>query len=174
MPVWQFNEVHTIRIAAPPDKVSAAIRQVRADEIFLFRTLTWIRRGGRSMPRNILAAGTQEPLIAVALAGGFVTLADDAREIVIGCVVAAPPGARGKPTPALFTAPVPPGFALAAMNFRLTADGPGATWLTTETRVFASSASARRRFALYWRVIYPGSALIRRMWLRAIERRAMA
>ena len=26
---------------------------------------------------------------------------------------------------------------------------------------------------IYWRVIYPGSALIRRMWLRAIERRAM-
>ena len=28
----------------------------------------------------------------------------------------------------------------------------------------------RRRFAGYWRVIYPGSALIRRMWLRAIIR----
>ena len=34
--------------------------------------------------------------------------------------------------------------------------------------------AARRRFAAYWRVIYPGSAIIRRMWLRAIERRAMA
>jgi len=40
------------------------------------------------------------------------------------------------------------------------------------TRVFASGPAARRRFAAYWRVIYPGSALIRRMWLRAIERRA--
>ena len=28
------------------------------------------------------------------------------------------------------------------------------------------------RFALYWRVIYPGSALIRRMWLRALRLRA--
>ncbi|HYW41393.1 MAG TPA: hypothetical protein VE959_00970 [Bryobacteraceae bacterium] len=27
-------------------------------------------------------------------------------------------------------------------------------------------------FAAYWRMIYPGSALIRRMWLRAIKRRA--
>jgi len=27
---------------------------------------------------------------------------------------------------------------------------------------------------LYWRVIYPGSALIRRMWLRAIKKRAEA
>jgi hypothetical protein len=40
--------------------------------------------------------------------------------------------------------------------------------------VFASDASARRRFAIYWRLIYPGSALIRRMWLRAIEKRVIA
>jgi hypothetical protein len=176
MPAWQFNEVHTIRIGAPPDKVFAAIRQVRADEIFLFRTLTWIRLGGRAMPRSILAADGHEPLIDVALEGGFVKLADDAsHELVIGCIVARPSGARGKPSPEMFrTARLPPGFALAAMNFRLTAEGPGVTRLTTETRVFASSAAARRRFALYWRVIYPGSALIRRMWLRAIERRATA
>jgi hypothetical protein len=174
-PVWQFNEVHSIRIAAPPDKVFEAIRQVRADDVFLFRTLTWIRRGGRSMPRNILDAGTRDSLIDVALQGGFVKLADEApHEIVIGCVVAAPAGARGKPAAAMFGAALPPGFALAAMNFKLDADEAGGTRLSTETRVFASSPAARRRFALYWRVIYPGSALIRRMWLRAIERRATA
>jgi hypothetical protein len=33
-------------------------------------------------------------------------------------------------------------------------------------------AAARRKFGAYWLVICPGSALIRRMWLRAIERRA--
>ncbi len=44
--------------------------------------------------------------------------------------------------------------------------------LTTETRVFATDSRARRRFAVYWRVIYPGSALIRRSWLDAIKRRA--
>jgi hypothetical protein len=58
------------------------------------------------------------------------------------------------------------------MNFVVTPDGPNGSIVTTETRVFASSASACRRFAVYWRVIYPGSAIIRRMWLRAIERRA--
>ncbi len=46
--------------------------------------------------------------------------------------------------------------------------------MTTETRVFANSDDARRRFAPYWRVIYPGSAIIRHMWLSAIARRAMA
>ena len=47
-------------------------------------------------------------------------------------------------------------------------------WKLTGGRVHATDASARRRFAAYWRVIYPGSALIRRMWLRAIRVRAEA
>ena len=58
------------------------------------------------------------------------------------------------------------------MNFLVTPDGPASSIVSTETRVFANSPEARRRFAAYWRAIYPGSALIRRMWLRAIDRRA--
>jgi len=60
------------------------------------------------------------------------------------------------------------------MNFLVEPDGRGGSLLSTETRVFATDAVARRRFAVYWRVIYPGSALIRRMWLRAIRLRAEA
>jgi hypothetical protein len=41
-----------------------------------------------------------------------------------------------------------------------------------ETRVHTTDAAAERRFAVYWRLIYPGSAFIRRMWLEAIRRRA--
>jgi hypothetical protein len=174
-PAWQFHEVHTIRIAATPARVFDAIKGVRADEILLFRTLTWIRRGGRPLPPGILNAGSQESLLDVAAKGGFIWLADDRpREIVVGAVVDAPQGyRRGTLTPGLFTAP-PPGFAVATMNFVVTPDGAAGSIVSTETRVFASSSAARRRFAAYWRVIYPGSALIRRMWLRAIEHRALA
>ena len=105
---------------------------------------------------------------------GFVRLADEApRELVLGTVVAAPPGTRGSITPEVFQKRLPPGFALAAMNFAVHPDGAGGSFVSTETRVFANSPDARRRFAAYWRVIYPGSAIIRRMWLRAIERRAI-
>ena len=58
------------------------------------------------------------------------------------------------------------------MNFLVEDEGGGWTRVTTQTRVFATDLAATRRFATYWRVIYPGSALIRRMWLRAIKRRA--
>ncbi len=64
------------------------------------------------------------------------------------------------------------GFALAAINFRLEDVDNGETLLTTETRIYATDASTRRKVAAYWRVIYPGSALIRVMWLRAIRNRA--
>ena len=174
-PVWQFNEIHTIRIAASPARVFEAIELVRADEIALFQTLTWIRRGGRELPESILNAGRRKPLIDVAVLGGFVRLADEPpRELVLGAVVLAPRGTRGVLTPAVFRKQFPPGFALAAMNFLVVPDGAGGSVVSTETRVLATSDSARRRFAAYWRVIYPGSAIIRRMWLRAIERRATA
>ncbi len=147
---------------------------VRADEIRLFHTLTWIRRGGRAAPPSILNAGSRESLIDVATRSGFVRLAEDSpREVVIGTVVVAPTGSRGSLTPDVFQRPLPPGFALATMNFLVTPNGPDRSIVSTETRVFATSAGARRRFALYWRLIYPGSAIIRRMWLRAIERRAV-
>jgi hypothetical protein len=173
VPVWQFGERHTIEIDAPPARVFDAIRRVRADEISLFRALTWIRRGGRPLPQTILNAGNREPLIDVALKSGFVRLADDSvRELVIGTVVVAPPGARGQLTPEVFRKTLPPGFALAAMNFLVTPEGRNRSIVVTETRVYANSPAARRKFARYWRLIYPGSAIIRRMWLRAVRRRA--
>jgi len=173
VPRWQFNEFHTIEIAAPPDKVFDAIKRVRADEILFFRALTWIRRGGQPLPAGILNAGTRESLIDVALKGGFVTLANDVpRELVIGTVVVAPRGTRGDMTRDVFKTQMPPGFALAAMNFVVTPLATGGSLVTTETRVFATSASARRGFARYWRLIYPGSALIRIRWLRAVRERS--
>ena len=173
IPVWQFNERHTIRVAASPERVFDAVRLVRANEISLFKALTWIRRGGRKAPESILNAGDSTPLLEVATRNGFIYLANDApRELVIGTVVVAPPGQRGALTPQTFKAPLPLGFALAAMNFVVTPDGPNASIVSTETRVFANDPESRRKFARYWRVIYPGSAIIRRMWLRAVKRRA--
>jgi hypothetical protein len=176
LPTYQFHELHALRIAAPPNRVYAAIKSVNAKEIPLFQTLTWIRRGGRSTAPGILNPPADIPIIQAATSTSFLLLAENPpREIVIGTAVAAPPGWRpGKrPTPDDFKAARNiPGFALAAMNFTVQDDGPNASLLTTETRVYATTPSARRKFGSYWHVIYPGSSLIRRMWLLAIQRRA--
>lgn len=174
IPAWQFNEVHAITVAAPPEKVYEAIRHVRADEVSLFRALTWIRRGGKDLQGGILDPGEAESLIDAALKGGFVTLADEPPyELVVGTIIAAPRIREQKPMRDLFLSDLPEGYTIAAMNFAVAPDGKGGSRITTETRVFSSSDDARRKFALYWRTIYPGSALIRRMWLRAIARRAV-
>ena len=174
-PAWQFREVHTIHVAASPARAFDAVKRVRADEILLFRTLTWIRRRGQATPESILNPGTRESLLDVATHTTFVGLADDPpRELVLGTVILAPPSARGGTlTPQLFQRDLPPGFILATMNFLITPDGQNGSVVSSETRVYANSPDARRRFAVYWRLIYPGSAIIRRMWLRAIERRAI-
>lgn len=175
MPVWQFSEHHSIEVAAPPARAYEAMRAVTADEILLFRTLTWIRRGGRQLPESILNAGKDKSLIDVATQSGFRTLAEDApRELVIGTVVKRPPGTNVRLGEDVFRKQLPPGYAIAAMNFLVTPSSSGGSTVSTETRVFANSEAARQSFARYWRVIYPGSALIRRMWLRAIKRRATA
>jgi len=176
VPAYQFNEVHSLVIAAPAERVFRAIQETTAGEIRFFRLLTTIRRFGRPGPENILNAPEHIPILEVATRTSFLTLANDLnREIVVGTVVIAPPDARpsGPLTPEVFRGITRPGFALAAMNFRLTPNGTS-TLLTTETRVYATDRATQRRFARYWRVIFPGSALIRRSWLAAIRRRALA
>lgn len=187
VPAYQFNEFHSVRIAAPKEKVYTALKQVTAEEILLFHTLVWLRRLGRPGPESILNPPPNTPLLEVATKTTFLLLAEEPhREIVVGTLVAAPRGwrPRGERTPEAFKALLAsqqPGFVLAAMNFRLedcdaTArrEADPCTLLTTETRIYAMDASSRRAFAGYWRVIYPGSSLIRRMWLRAIKKRTEA
>jgi hypothetical protein len=175
MPRWQVDERHTLEVAAAPGKVFSAIRAVRADEIVLFRTLIAIRRCGESGgPESILNAPEEKPLLDVATQTTFVLLEEEApRELVVGTVIAAPreaPAARL--TPDLFRESLPPGFVLAAMNFVVQPNNRGGSTVSTETRIYANSAPALRRFGVYWRLIHPGSDIIRRMWLRAIRQRA--
>jgi hypothetical protein len=149
MPRWQFEERHEIRIAASPERIYTAIRLVTAGEIRFFQILTTIRCMGRCREESIMHAPDAKPILDVATRSGFHILSDDApRELVIGTRVA--PGA------------------FAVMNFRVEPDGH----VTTATRIFASTDQARRNFAVYWRIIRPGSGIIRRSWLEAIKRRA--
>lgn len=177
-PSWQFHGVHRRCVAAPPGRTYEATQAVTAREIRFYRVLTWLRRLGRPGPRDILNPPPDRPILEVATQTGFILLAASPPdpvgrpgEIVIGKVVIAPPGAPGPRTADEYRQLAGPGWARATMNFLIEPRGR-CSRVTTETRVHASDARTRRRFGLYWALIYPGSALIRRMWLRAIGRRA--
>lgn len=166
MPAYHFHEVHEVRVHASPDRVLEAVRAVTAREIRLFRTLTWIRspRLGGGGRESILNAPPDQPILDVALRSGFVALGGEpGREIVFGTDLRLGPRDAD-----------PPRLAKTAMNFSVEEEGGGWCRLGTETRVVGTDDAARRRFAVYWRAIHPGSALIRRMWLRAVKRRAEA
>lgn len=161
---------------APPERIYEAILGITAGEIRLFQALTWLRcpklPWGRPQPLSILNAPADRPILEVATSSGFCKLVEaPGIETVIGMAVIHPRGAPPPSTPAEFITSKP-GYALAAMNFRIEYGGPGWSRLTTETRVRATDAWSRKRFAAYWRLIYPGSAFIRVQWLRAIRRRA--
>jgi hypothetical protein len=56
----------------------------------------------------------------------------------------------------------------------LRVEGEGNSWtrLVAETRVQGTDVAAQRTPGRYWCLIYPGSGMIRRMWLNAARVRA--
>lgn len=67
-----------------------------------------------------------------------------------------------------FAALSTPGYAKVAFSIRADPAGPHRTRVTTETRVATTDPGSRRRFAAYWVVVGPLSALIRRLVLRRL------
>jgi hypothetical protein len=175
LPEYRFSERHERVIPASPERVFAAVRSVTAGEIALFRLLTTVRNPGRlfrRQPAGILNPSADSPILDDARRSGFVLLAEDpGREIVLGLFVARPRGAP-RPDPETFADLSAPGYAKAVINFRIRPRQDGACLLTTETRVLPTDSKTARAFAAYWRVIYPGSSLLRVTWLSAIARRA--
>jgi hypothetical protein len=166
VPVYQFSEFHTVDISAPKDRVDSAIRTVRPEEIRFFKTLTTIRGIG-----NMGHEG--RPILESFVSGWFLLLADEpGKEIVFGHGGDARAGktlVAGE-----FKTAHPAPLIKIAMNFHIREVDATHCTLTTETRVYTAGPQVVRGFATYWRMIYPGSALIRRMWLRAIKLRAEA
>jgi hypothetical protein len=173
LPEFDVNEVHSTTIDAPRARVMDAVRQVTAAEVPLLvalmaiRTLPALARARRLPHRGPLLDGFR--------AAGFAVLHDAPDELVVGGIGRfwRPSGDLRRTDPAEFRSFAEPGWAKAAFNFQVERRA-GHSVLTTETRVAATDASARRRFRCYWRIIHPGSAAIRVAWLRAIRRRETA
>jgi hypothetical protein len=172
LPGYDFNEVHEAEVEASPARVMRAIHEVMPREIRFFRVLMMLRGFGL---RDGDRAAAARPLLAGALRRGFLVLAEDDRELVMGVA-----GRFWKPSGETIRLASPreflefdrPGCAKAAVGFRLEGGAGGPTRVTTETRILGTDAAGRRKFGLYWRVIHPGSAFMRRMWLAAIKERA--
>ena len=183
MPAYDVSARYAIRIPAPPARVYAALVATDFSRSWLVRTLMGIRLLPKllSAPRRALArfrqtAGTprasltdldhsdfllleQHPphAIVLGITGRFWTLTATTLRI----------------PPATFRDPLPAGLAQAAWSFEVTEVANGSE-LTTETRVRTADPATRRQFRRYWRLVAPGSGLIRHAILSQVRREAMA
>lgn len=178
MPTYHFNEVHATVVQASTDRIFRVIKETRATDIPLFNTLFWIRSVlGRLTGRGGRYFSNDSSLLDQALKLGFVVLAETDQEIVFGAIAEwwRLWGAKFYQIAGIedFLTFDRPGYAIVAANFCVDcSSSTSVAKVSTETRIYAPDPTARKEFAIYWRMIYPGSALIRRMWLRSIKRRA--
>jgi hypothetical protein len=167
MPSYDRGEVHSRKTAAPPPALWDAVYGLRADELTAMRILMGIRTLGRR------AGNADQAVLEGFKRMGFREVAQEPEQelVVVGIGQFWKPsgGLRKVTSKEQFLAFEEPGYAKVAFNFRIQ-NGE----LSTETRIAGTDARARRRFGLYWLLIRPGSGLIRREWLRAIDRRALA
>ena len=178
LPSYDFEEAHEIEGRASPEDAYRAVRAVTPAEVLLLRTLFRLRSAPARQPTGSrIPFGSPEPLIGQALRGGFVLLAEDpGREIALGVIGQFWRIGSGIPLhladAGAFVAFDRPNFAKAVLGFSVARIPGGGALVCTRTRVRVPDRGARGRFALYWLVIHPASAMIRRNWLRAIKRRA--
>jgi hypothetical protein len=176
LPAYHFRERHRRVIAAPREAVWEAIWALTLVEMPVAGALFTVRSlPARLSGRPGLPHLQHQPVLAQFLDSGFVRLAEDPRRELVFGLIAQMWKRRGETAEisdgAGFVAFERHGFVKVAMNFRLS-DSAAGTRLETETRVLATDARARTGFGCYWVLIRPASGLIRRVWLRAIARRA--
>lgn len=160
LPDYDVGERHDVALPVPPERALELALATPAGSDRIVRALISARG---MVARN-------ETIERFFAAHRFVVLARTPTEWVAGAV-----GAVWRPRGGLvrlddaeaWRAAAVPGTIKGAVDFRAEAI-PGGSRLTTETRVKALDALARRRFRLYWLAIGPLSALIRRRWLAAV------
>jgi hypothetical protein len=161
LPDFDVGERHDIALPVDPERALELARSAPATPDGIVRALVTVRG----------MTARDETIEGFFGAHRFVVLAETETEWVVGAV-----GAVWRPRgglvrladPEAWRAAAVPGTIKAATDFRAERI-PGGSRLTTETRVKASDARARRAFGLYWLAVGPFSALIRRRWLRAIQ-----
>jgi hypothetical protein len=169
LPDYHFRERHSRWIDARPLQVWRALTSLTLDDLPIMRLLVAIRFPGSSR------AFPQSRSGSLFSAGPLRMLGVTEPTYVVAGGVARP----WQPWPARHEVASlqelldfgDPGWVKYLTDFHLEPRG-GGVQLSTETRVYATDRRARRRFALYWLLIRPGSGLIRRDMLAAVARLA--
>ena len=173
MPEYQFYERHSTRIHAGPEHVIEAIRQSTFGDMRSLRVLLKVRAAALRAPsRDNGAFGSDKRIFDAFTASGYVSGATEHE--VLMCGGANVREGRVLPAHSLqeFADYRVEGGVKIGFDFYVEDAGEGWSKVTAETRVLAVDEATTRGLARYWRLIVPGSGLLRREWLEGIKRRA--
>ena len=177
MPRFDARSQHAILVHASAQAVFTAVGAVTVKEVRFLRELEFIRAlPGLAATRRLHVPTLAAPLVLSFTRGAGLLGARPPVELIAGAIGRFWRLAGNEPvvfgSPEEFLTFSEPGFAKAVVGFRLE---PRAAeiLLTTETRFVTTDEATHRLMSRYWRVIRPGSSLIRAEWLRAIQRRAL-
>jgi len=180
LPTYEFNEIHTVTIQAPPERVFWAIKELTASELspLVFWMLNLRNLPGKLLGRKNPEIPNAAPFLDQLYEGGFIPLGDQPdRETVFGLIGQFWKLTGGEEPPIsdsqAFLSFDDPAYAKVAANLLVEpVDGNNISHCSTETRIHVAHPQTRRKFAFYWRLISLGSGWIRILWLRAIKRKA--
>lgn len=164
LPEYQFAERHEVVVKASVEEVYAAVCALDMSTSPLVHLLFRLRGlppatltlDGLRRSRFTLLGQHPDQELVLGIVGRFWRLSGDLQRL----------DAEG------FKSFDRRGYAKAAWNFSLTPMADAVTCLATETRILCLDEHSRRRFRLYWLLIGPFSACIRREILRIIKSKA--
>ncbi len=176
LPRYDVTETHAVVVDANTDLAWQAVRRSDLSRSAVVHVLLELR----SLPNRLQGAlnGRRSEAVRPPVTlddmerAGFLLLDErPGYEIVFGCVVQPWKAVTDdKPSPRVeadrFAAFDVPGYVKVAFNIRVEPYGIGRALVTTETRTAATDPMSLRRFARYWLLVGPFSALIRRLLLR--------
>lgn len=172
LPEYQFGERHTVRAHVRPEQAIEAARESTWGDLRSLTTLLKIRGAVLREPyRDAGAFSPDKRILDAFAASGYVSGGGEREVVMAGGVDTQAKrviGARDLKEYAEFHKP---GAVKMAFNFYAEDAGGGWSTVTTETRMAVEGMSSRGP-AIYWRLIVPGSGLLRREWLEGIRRRA--
>ena len=179
LPDYDITETHAVIVDADIEGVWRAIRRGDLRRSTVVRVLLELRRLPNRLQRVVdgRPSGPARPPLTLddMASAGFVQLEERVgEEIVLGTATQPWKAVTDKnPPPQVdadrFAAFGTRGYVKVAFNIRVQPYGQGRSVITTETRTTATDPASRRRFARYWLLIGPFSALIRGLMLRLVK-----
>jgi hypothetical protein len=179
LPQYDVTEAHAVVVAADTDLTWQAVRRSDLSRSAVIRVLLEMRSLPNRLQRVLKRRppGPARPPLTLddMERAGFLLLGESpGHEIVFGTVVQPWKAVTDEePAPQVepgrFAAFDAPGYVKVAFNIRVEPYGSGRALITTETRTAATDPASLRRFARYWLLAGPFSALIRRLTLRIVK-----